>query len=142
FSVATLTGHAAVAHGPYTAFVPNGRARSADIVTALQLAGDSLGDPTERSTLRPEDYAFIAPKSAAEDVLSCNTLPSSRTPRGHQFPAAFLDVVSGLRAIDKRAGLPFIHVDIAGSAVSGGGWAHGTPTGAPVIALAEGLRLT
>lgn len=141
FSVATLTGHAAVAHGPYTAFVPNGRVRAGDLVSLMQTAGDAIGDPTERSSLRPEDYAFIAPKSAAEDVLSCNTLASSRTPRGHQFPAAFLDVVSGLRALDKRAGLPFVHVDIAGSTVSGGGWAHGVPTGAPVLAMSEGLGL-
>lgn len=142
FSVATLTGHAAIAYGPCTALVPNGRALAGGLVDHLRRAADALGDPMEISRLRPEDYAFIAGKSPAEDVISCNSLPSSRTPRGHQFPAAFLDVVSGLRAFEKRGGLPFVHVDIAGSTVSGGGWATGTPTGAPVLSFSEGLGLT
>ena len=64
---------------------------------------------------------------------SCNSLPSSRTPRGHQFPGAFLDVVAGLRAFERRGGLPFVHIDIAGTAVVNGNWATGTPTGAPVL---------
>ncbi|MCS6899668.1 MAG: hypothetical protein RMJ98_08520 [Myxococcales bacterium] len=141
FSVATLTGHAAITYGPCTALVPNGRALASGIVDHLRRAADALGDPLEVSRLRPEDYAFIAGKSPAEDVISCNSLPSSRTPRGHQFPGAFLDVVSGLRAYEKRGGLPFVHVDIAGSAVAGGGWATGTPTGAPVVSFAEALGL-
>ena len=139
FSVATLTGHAAIAFGPCTALVPNGRA--AAIAGQLRDAADGIGDPMEISRLRPEDYAFIAAKSSAEDVISCNSLPSSRTPRGHQFPAAFLDVVSGLRAFEKRGGLPFIHVDIAGATVINGGWATGTPTGAPVLSFSEALGL-
>ena len=140
FSVATLTGHAALANGPFTALVPNGRARAT--ADAIFRAGEELGDPVERSTLRPEDYAFVAGKSPAEDVLSCNSLPSSRTPRGHQFPAAFLDIVSGLRARGDQGGdLPYLHVDIAGSSVVGGSWQTGTPTGAPVVALASALSL-
>ncbi|MCC6647940.1 MAG: hypothetical protein IT374_20530 [Polyangiaceae bacterium] len=139
-SVATLTGHAAVAYGPFTALVPNGRARA--LAEAVLRAGEELGDPMERSSLRPEDYAFVAAKSPAEDVLSCNSLPSSRTPRGHQFPAAFLEIVSGLRARTREGGdLPFLHVDIAGSSVIGGSWQTGTPTGAPVVALASALSL-
>lgn len=31
-----------------------------------------------------------------EDLLQCNNLPSSSTPRGHQFPAAFMICASGL----------------------------------------------
>ncbi len=140
FSVATLTGHAALAVGPYTALVPNGHARA--LADAIFRAGEELGDPIERSTLRPEDYAFVTGKSPAEDVLSCNSLASSRTPRGHQFPAAFLDIVSGLRASGERGGaLPFLHLDIAGSSVTGGTWQTGTPTGAPVVALASALSL-
>ncbi len=140
FSIATLTGHAALAHGPYTALVPNGFAAS--IVDALVAAGEAYGDPCERSTLRPEDYAFIVGRSPAEDVLSCNSAPSARTPRGHQFPAAFLDVVSGLRTLNasgKR--IPFVHLDIAGSALRDGGWQTGIPTAAPVLALVHGLGL-
>jgi leucyl aminopeptidase len=143
FSIATLTGHAALAHGPYTAILENGAARQRRITEAIVRAGDLLGDPVERSSLRPEDYAFIVGKSPAEDVISCNSLPSSRTPRGHQFPAAFLDVVSGLRAdnLKRTAPLGFLHIDIAGSALMNGNWQTGTPTGAPVLALAEGLSL-
>ena len=143
FTVATLTGHAALAMGPYTALVENGAARTRGVGDALQRAGDALGDPIERSTLRSEDYAFVAGKSAAEDVLSCNSLPSSRTPRGHQFPAAFIDIVSGLRAFEAKSPgrVAYVHVDIAGSALTNGNWQTGTPTGAPVIALAEGLAL-
>ncbi|MCU0655030.1 MAG: aminopeptidase [Polyangiaceae bacterium] len=141
FSVATLTGHAAVAFGPCTALVPNGHAARGGLADSLRNAADALGDPMEISRLRPEDYAFIAPKSAAEDLISCNSLPSSRTPRGHQFPAAFLDVASGLRALEKRGGLPFIHVDIAGATVINGNWSTGTPTGAPVLSFSEALGL-
>jgi leucyl aminopeptidase len=143
FSIATLTGHAALAHGPYTALVETGAARQAGVCDAIARAGDALGDPVESSRLRPEDYAFVGGRSPAEDVISCNSLPSSRTPRGHQFPAAFLDIVSGLRAYnrDREAPVGFVHVDIAGSAVANGSWASGQPTGAPVIAMAEGLGL-
>ena len=28
------------------------------------------------------------------DVIQCNNAPSTRTPRGHQFPAAFMHHVS------------------------------------------------
>lgn len=143
FSIATLTGHAALAHGPYTAIVENGAALRSRVTEAIAQAGELLGDPIERTRIRPEDYAFVAGKSAAEDVISCNSLPSSRTPRGHQFPAAFLDIVSGLRAANRKRPAPigFVHVDIAGSGVANGSWASGTPTGAPVLAMAEGLGL-
>lgn len=43
-----------------------------------------------------QDYEFAAGKSEYEDVLQCNNEPSSRTPRGHQFPAAFMILASGL----------------------------------------------
>ncbi len=143
FSLATLTGHAALSYGPYTALLENGPARAKGLGDALERAGEAFGDPFERSRLRPEDYAFIVGRSAAEDVLSCNTLPSARTARGHQFPAALLDVVSGLRAHHAKGGAPiaFAHLDIAGSVVSGGTWQTGTPTGAPVVALMHGLAL-
>ena len=31
------------------------------------------------------------------DILQCNNAPSTRTPRGHQFPAAFMHHVSDTR---------------------------------------------
>ena len=49
-----------------------------------------------------QDYDFVGPEGPYEDVRQCNELPSSRTPRGHQFPAAFMIRASGL---DKVTGL-------------------------------------
>lgn len=142
-SIATLTGHAVIAFGPYTAVVETSVARRRESAAPLVRAAEVLGEGLERSRLRAEDYAMCAAKGPAEDVVSCNSLPSSRTPRGHQFPAAFLDIVSGLRAHNAKAteAIPFLHIDIAGSVVGAGGWAFGVPTGAPVLALAEGLDL-
>lgn len=144
-SVATLTGHAVVAFGPYTAVVETVAARRKNVSEGIVAAAEALGDGLERSRLRSEDYAFVQGKSAAEDVLSCNSLPSSRTPRGHQFPAAFLDIASGLQAENAKAApaaqIPFLHIDVAGSAIGPGGWAFGVPTGAPILALAEGFGL-
>lgn len=59
-------------------------------------AGEVLGDMFEVSTIRREDYEFHKGKSEYEDILQCNNLPSSATPRGHQTPAAFLIMTSGL----------------------------------------------
>ena len=101
--------------------------------------GDLWGDPCEISRSRREDWSFIAPKTKADDVLSCNNAPSSVTPRGHQFPMAFLAVSSGLdkHGCDSDSPLPYIHIDIAGSGVEGGDWQHGKPTAAGVAALAS-----
>ncbi len=134
FSVATLTGHAYRAYGPYTALVPNLAARERGLVARLAELGEAWGEPAEISRPRREDYAFIAAKTAAEDVVSCNRQASVNTPRGHQFPFAFLELASGLRTLP--GALPYIHVDIAGSAVEGADWQFGRPTGAPVLSLA------
>jgi leucyl aminopeptidase len=144
-SLATLTGHAVVAFGPFTAVVETVTARQKNVSAGLVAAAEALGEGLERSRLRAEDYAFVQGKSAAEDLLSCNSLPSSRTPRGHQFPAAFLDIASGLQAdnaaLPVASRIPFLHIDVAGSAIGPGGWAFGVPTGAPILALAEGFGL-
>jgi leucyl aminopeptidase len=142
-SIATLTGHAGRAVGPYSIAIANGPARDAGHDTALQEHGDRWGDVFELSRLRREDFDFIKPRSSADDVLSCNNAPSSATARGHQFPAAFLVVASGL---DKHARasakpIPFVHIDIGGSGIEGGDWQHGRPTAAPVVALASWLGL-
>lgn len=34
-----------------------------------------------------------------EDILQCNNAASSRTPRGHQFPGAFLAETSGITKV-------------------------------------------
>jgi leucyl aminopeptidase len=141
FSVATLTGHAGRAVGPYNIALDNGPARAVRTAESLMMVGDLLGDPFEVSRLRREDFDFVKPCSKADDVLSCNNAPSSATPRGHQFPMAFLCRASGLEAHgnDSLQPLPFTHVDIGGSGCEGGDWQHGRPTARPVVAMLGAL---
>jgi len=136
FTVATLTGHCCLAVGDgYTAAMDNGPARRADVAGQLQRAGDLLAEPVEISTIRREDYAFHRGKSEYEDVLQCNNAPSSRTPRGHQTPAAFMVLAAGLdkHGLDSKAPLKYTHVDIAAAS----GPFPGVPTGAPILAFAK-----
>jgi leucyl aminopeptidase len=138
FSIATLTGHAARAVGCYSIAIDNRPARQAGTAQRLAEAGDAFGDPFDISRLRREDWDFVKPHTKADDVLSCNNLPSSGTPRGHQFPMAFLAITAGLAKHGHRGAspaIPFTHIDIGGSAVEGSDWQHGTPTAAPVVAL-------
>jgi leucyl aminopeptidase len=141
FSVATLTGHASRAVGPYNIALDNGPARVAGIAEALSKQGDQWGDPFEVSRLRREDYDFVAPRSRADDLLSCNNLPSSATPRGHQFPMAFLAIASGLdrHGSDAAQPLAFTHIDIGGSGVEGSDWQHGRPSARPLVAMLAAL---
>jgi leucyl aminopeptidase len=61
----------------------------------IQETGERYGDMFEVSHVRREDYDLVRDKSGEfVDVLQCNNLPSSRTPRGHQLPAAFMSWVS------------------------------------------------
>lgn len=137
FTVATLTGHAARAVGPYTALVENGAAAKQKLSARIAAAGELWGDPSELSSSRREDFQFIRPRTCADDVLSCNNAPSSVTPRGHQFPMAFLVVAAGLdQASAANNAVPYVHIDIAGSGVDGGDWQHGKPSAAPVTSLA------
>lgn len=138
YTVATLTGHAALAKGPYSALVPNGSARRDRVAESLFEAGETYGDPTEISWSRREDFDFVKGHTLCDDLLSSNNGPSATTPRGHQFPMAFLSGVSGLDAhgIDSEHPINYVHIDIAGSGVEGGDWQHGKPTAAPVTCLA------
>jgi leucyl aminopeptidase len=140
-SVATLTGHAGRAVGPYNIALDNGPARGT--AEALLATGDAFGDPFEVSRLRREDFDFVQPKSKADDTLSCNNLPSSGTARGHQFPMAFLCLASGLdkHGNDSAVPLPFTHIDIGGSGCEGGDWQHGRPSGRPLVAMLQALCL-
>ncbi len=132
YSIATLTGHAARAMGPYTALVENGTARQAGLSQSLSQAGDLWADPAEVSRSRREDYDFVRGRTKADDLLSSNNAASAVTARGHQFPMAFLQVASGLDKTDHA----YTHIDIAGSGVEGGDWQHGKPTAASVMMLA------
>ncbi|MDO6718284.1 leucyl aminopeptidase family protein [Psychrosphaera sp. 1_MG-2023] len=137
FTVATLTGHAARAVGPYTALVENGVAYKMGLGENMVKQGDLIGDPCETSRSRREDYDFVQPRTKADDLLSSNNGPSAVTARGHQFPMAFLALVAGLEQHDVNSTqpMPYIHIDIAGSGVENGDWQHGKPTAAPVAAL-------
>jgi len=137
FTVATLTGHAARAMGPYSAYVENGPARAAKISRQIADLGDLWADGAEVSRSRREDYDFIRPRTLADDVLSSNNAASAVTARGHQFPMAFLAIVGGLdkHGTESAQPLPYVHMDIAGSGVEGGDWQHGKPTAATVSSL-------
>jgi leucyl aminopeptidase len=134
FTVATLTGHAVLAYGGYSIAMDNGPARHAGVGLSLMKAGDSIADMFEMSTIRKEDWEFNMDKSGEfVSILQCNNAASSRTPRGHQMPGAFLQQVSGLDAHQLKSETPlkYTHLDIAGAA---GELPHPT-TAAPVPAL-------
>ena len=75
-----------------------------------------------------------AGQSESEDVVQSATGPSVRTIRGHQDPAAFLIMASGLDAHGRNSPAPlrYTHIDMAGRT---GPW-PGQPNAAPVAALA------
>ncbi|KAF9425608.1 hypothetical protein BGZ76_003152 [Entomortierella beljakovae] len=139
FTVATLT--------VYGICLDNGPARKAGISTRIQAGGHILGDPFEVSTLRREDYAFVAPGSAAEDVVQANDKASSASARGHQYPMAFMALASGLNHFgldkEKKDQIAYTHVDIAGSAEESSGVGFSLPevTGNPVPAFASTFLL-
>lgn len=51
-----------------------------------------------------QDFDFVAGRNEYEDVLQCNNAPSADTDRGHQFPAAFMIIASGLDKVRLGAG--------------------------------------
>jgi len=130
-SIATLTGHVYRAFGPYAGVIGNGPAKRAGVLDRIDELGELWAEPAEKSRPRREDYAFVAARSAAEDVVSSNRLASVNTPRGHQFPFAFIDIASGLRG----GALPYVHMDIGGVAVDPPDWQFGRPTGHPIATL-------
>lgn len=134
-SIATLTGHVYRAHGPYVGLINNAASRARGDTEQLDRLGELWSEPLERSRPRREDYALVAPRGPAEDCVSSNRLASVNTPRGHQFPFAFLDVAAGLRG----STIPFLHLDIAGAAVDPPDWQFGKPTGVPISTLAAWL---
>jgi leucyl aminopeptidase len=139
FTIATLTGHACLAVGGYSIVMDNGPAKAAGTAIKVQQAGENVGDMFEISTVRREDWDFIQDKSGEfVSVLQCNNAPSSRTPRGHQFPAAFMMQVAGLdkHQLTSKQPLKYSHMDIAGSA----GDLPFPTTGAPIPALLTWLR--
>ncbi|KAJ1892507.1 hypothetical protein LPJ71_007416, partial [Coemansia sp. S17] len=142
YTAATLTGHVIRAYGWYGATVANGPARKGGFDRRLAVSGLAYGDPFENSIMRREDYSLVASKTDREDVYQSNAHPSTQTDRGHQYPAAFIIRASGLDKHSLGAGLeaaiPFVHVDIAGSAEDGvePGLGLCAITGSPVATFA------
>jgi len=121
FTIATLTGHVIRAYSAsYSAILSNKPARNLKIDSSLQASGDLMADPYEISTIRREDYDFHRGQSDYEEVIQANNKPSTETPRGHQGPAAFLILASGLdkHGANSNKPIPYSHCDIAGSAAS------------------------
>merc|ERR1711970_1441169 len=136
FTIATLTGHAVLACGTYSIAMDNGPAKHAGVGVNLMKAGEAMADMFEMSTIRREDWDFNVDKSGEfVSILQCNNAPSSRTPRGHQMPGAFLQQVSGLdkHQLKDEAPLKYTHLDIAGAA----GKLPDPTTSAPVPALVK-----
>jgi len=130
FTIATLTGHAYRTVGDgYSIIIDNGPAAKLKMASRIQTAGDLIGDPFEISTLRREDYAFVTGKSDYEDLIQCNSKPSVASERGHQFPAAFLVLVSGLEkhGNDSEQPIPYSHIDMAGAEGPFPGYPYGNP---------------
>ncbi|TRY61008.1 hypothetical protein TCAL_04410 [Tigriopus californicus] len=117
-TVATLTGHACLAMGPYTAVMDNGAARKIGFAQALQKVGEDFGNPFEISSLRREDMEKNRDKSGEfVAIFQGNNAPSTRTPRGHQMAPAFMIDVSGLdkHMMEDERPLKYSHLDVAGS---------------------------
>ncbi|SPP80181.1 putative aminopeptidase W07G4.4 [Drosophila guanche] len=136
FTIATLTGHAFISAGEGQSIaIDNSVAHEADHARKLQAAGQTYGEPFEVSVLRPSDFAFNAGKVIGEDLVQANNAPSVRTPRGHQVPAAFMIMASGLdkHGINAKVPLKYTHIDIAGSA----GEYPAMPTAAPLVSLVK-----
>jgi leucyl aminopeptidase len=119
----------------YSVAVENGPSRASGIARKLQSIGESWGDQFEISTLRREDFEFVAPKTAEYDVRQVNNQSSAATPRGHQFPAAVMAIASGLdkHGLDSEDPIPYCHLDIGGASVLPP--FDGVVTGQPVTAL-------
>jgi len=137
FTCATLTGHAARSVGHYPITLDNPIARDRGTSVDLQRVGEVWGDPFEVSRLRKDDFEFIKPKNKAYDVVQCNLAASSVTARGHQFPAAFISIASGVNKQTRASDYPiaYTHLDIAGASSEDGDLLFGRPTGVPIVAL-------
>merc|ERR1719507_2732460 len=59
FTIATLTGHAVRAFGPYSALMDNGPAKAAGTALKVQETGELYGDMFDVSILRKDDFKYI-----------------------------------------------------------------------------------
>ncbi|PIC27307.1 hypothetical protein B9Z55_019610 [Caenorhabditis nigoni] len=116
FTVATLTGHEVLSYGYYAAIMDNGPAKASGWARKVQEVGDEFGQPIEISRLHPEDFAFHLAECEQADLRQGNTKPSVATLRGHQTPAAFLQMASRIdeHGTDSAHPLKYTHIDMGG----------------------------
>lgn len=117
-TVATLTGHAILAHGLYSVIMDNGPAREEGFALKLQKIGQDFGSPFEISTLRRDDMEMNRDKSGEfVSLVQSNNASTKQTMRGHQMAPAFMISASGLdqHMIEDEKPLRYTHLDIAGS---------------------------
>ncbi|XP_026471121.1 putative aminopeptidase W07G4.4, partial [Ctenocephalides felis] len=137
YTIATLTGHAQLTVGlGYSIVIDNSVAAYHDHAQKLQLAGEAVGQPFEISKLRREDFAVaVSSVGKGENLIQCLAGASSRQMRGHQYPVAFLTLVSGLdkHGLTSEKPISYSHLDITPSVL----WPPEVTTGSPVVALAH-----
>ncbi|VDL85385.1 unnamed protein product [Schistocephalus solidus] len=134
FTIATLTGHVSLAFGHIPAAMDNGPARRLGYAKALSQGGALVGDPIEVSSLRREDYEVCFPVSEYEDLQQRNTHPETVKYRGHQYPAAWMLLASGMTDYgmqNDKISLPYTHMDVSNAV----GVKNSPATGTPVSML-------
>uniref|UniRef100_A0A8R1XZR3 CYTOSOL_AP domain-containing protein n=1 Tax=Onchocerca volvulus TaxID=6282 RepID=A0A8R1XZR3_ONCVO len=114
FTLATLTGHCILSYGYMAAAMDNGPARRNHTAETIRGWSDAFGQPVEVSRLHWEDFEFHEAESEAADIRQSNTLPSVKTLRGHQGPAAFLLKGSRLdeHGCDSQTPIAYTHIDM------------------------------
>ncbi|KAL7064043.1 hypothetical protein AAHC03_04342 [Spirometra sp. Aus1] len=131
-TVATLTGHVGLAFGKLTAVMDNGPARKSGESFKLRDGGALIADITEISSLRREDYEVCYPVSEYEDLQQRNTHANTIKYRGHQYPAAWMIMASGLskysNTAEEKDQIKYTHVDVASSVGVHNSEATGNPT--------------
>ncbi|CAB3397741.1 unnamed protein product [Caenorhabditis bovis] len=139
FTLATLTGHEILSYGYYAAIMDNGPAKNSGWARKVQDVGDEFGQPIEISRLHPEDFAFHLAESEQADLRQGNTKPSVATMRGHQSPAAFLQMASRIdeHGTNSAKPLKYTHIDMGGC--SGDHPSTSYPN--PLVTLVAGLIL-
>jgi len=97
--------------------------------------GEVWGDPYEMASYRKEDYDTICTGHPTFDAVQ---MGESSATRGCQYAACFIMVTSGIskHGIDSDKPFPYVHYDIAPSAVEHSDYKFGKPTACCVVSLA------
>lgn len=124
YTIATLTGHARLCYGNYSAALDNYSARGTNHASALQFSGTRIGEGFEVSYIRPEDLAVNNGKCKGDDLIQVDMDAKSRH---HQLAGGFLIKVGGL----EEKNVKYTHLDIAGGAAS----PPSEPSATPILTL-------